>query len=104
MTFMATRQGMSAWFLVVMTDISMEDAKIKIHEYQQELQKLGIKHEPSFAGDYVTISAGLVHVVPTGSDKLADAIRKADTALYMAKAGGRNQLFVYNDGEELVAS
>lgn len=84
-------------FIVVMTDIDVEDAKNILLQYQQGLKSMKIKHESSFASDYVTISAGLVHIVPTESDTLANTIRKADSALYMAKAGGRNQIFIYKN-------
>lgn len=87
-------------FIVVMSDISSEDAEKILHHYQQQLEGVKLTHKPSFASDYVTVSAGLVSMVPTESDILADAIRKADSALYMAKAGGRNQIYVYMDEDK----
>ena len=82
-------------FIIVMTDISVDAAELILHRFQNALKDKEIKHESSKVGDYLTISAGLVNVIPTQSDSVQDAIKNSDKALYMAKESGRNQIYVH---------
>lgn len=81
-------------FIIVMTDISVKQAEHVLHQFQEALKSKAIQHQSSVIDDYLTVSAGLVNIAPKPSDSLHDAIKKADKALYMAKEGGRNQVYV----------
>jgi diguanylate cyclase (GGDEF)-like protein len=78
-------------FIVIMADSNSEDTISAIEHLQEELAKLKLPHEQSKGNKYVTTSAGFVNQIPTIDESIEDFIRKADEALYLAKAGGRNQ-------------
>ena len=82
-------------FIIIMSDSSNEDAKAAITSFQKELKKLKIPHKTSTTNNYVTISAGFITYTPSQGDSIEDFIRKADKALYQAKAAGRNQWVMY---------
>lgn len=62
----------------------------------QALRGLGLPHEKARAARIVTASIGVAAVVPDRADEAGDGaaalIAAADTALYAAKAGGRNRV------------
>ena len=78
-------------FVILMGDCSKEDAIAAVELLQIELAKLRIPHSGSQVNDYVTISAGIVNEAPTRNQTIDSYIRKADDALYHAKAEGRNK-------------
>ena len=78
-------------FVILMGDCSKEDAIAAVELLQIELAKLRIPHSGSQVNDYVTISAGIVNEAPTRNQTIDSYIRKADDALYQAKAEGRNK-------------
>lgn len=51
-----------------------------------------IPHEGSPVDDVVTVSIGLVTVLPVDSIKPEKVISTADKALYLSKQNGRNQV------------
>ena len=82
-------------FIIVMTDINVEAAESILHQFKNALDAIKIKHQSSDVGDYLTVSAGLVNIIPTKSDSVMDAIKNSDKALYIAKNNGRNQIYVH---------
>jgi diguanylate cyclase (GGDEF)-like protein len=78
-------------FIIIMADSNEKNAMQAVALFQTELAKLKIPHDKSVANDYVTVSAGVVSQSPSRDESIEDFIRKADKALYLAKAGGRNQ-------------
>ena len=78
-------------FIVLMGDSTMEDAVASVEQFRKELDKLAIPHEKSSVSEHVTISAGIVNRVPSRELSIEEYIRKADKALYQAKAEGRNR-------------
>ena len=49
-------------------------------------------HEKSQVAEYITISQGVVSVVPEADMTPEDLITRADTSLYRAKDKGRNTI------------
>ena len=86
-------------FIIAMANSTIDESRKAIKQFQKDLAKKEIKHETSMVSDNVTISAGLVNLVPTHDDTIRSFIQKADNALYTAKASGRNQLNVYEDND-----
>jgi len=82
-------------FIVIMADSSPRDTIAAIEHMQEELVKLKLPHEKSESSKYVTISAGFVNQIPSRDSSIEDFIRKADQALYLAKADGRNQWVIH---------
>ncbi|NAX22367.1 diguanylate cyclase domain-containing protein [Vibrio sp. V39_P1S14PM300] len=68
----------------------------KIHA---EIAALAIEHSDSPTSGKVTVSIGLVSYLPTPQDRPEDLIAMADSALYQAKAQGRNQTCVYHTSQ-----
>ena len=82
-------------FIVIIADSCPDETKAAIEHFQKELEKLKIPHKQSGVKNYVTTSIGFVNQVPSRDESTDDFIRKADEALYLAKASGRNQWVVH---------
>lgn len=78
-------------FIIIMAESNKRDTQAAIEKFQKALADLRIPHKGSEIGIYVTVSAGLINQVPTKDEAIEDFIRKADEALYQAKANGRNR-------------
>ncbi|MEL6578544.1 MAG: diguanylate cyclase [Cyanobacteria bacterium J06621_12] len=63
------------------------------------IQNLRIAHKTSLVSDYVTISLGVYSLIPTSESSPELLISLADKGLYQAKAEGRNQAYLYIDGD-----
>ncbi|WP_456685972.1 sensor domain-containing diguanylate cyclase [Bradyrhizobium sp. P5_C11_2] len=79
-------------FAILLPDTDQAGAFCIAEKVHAEVSTLAIGSAGIGAGA-VTVSIGLAAVVPTGAEiaALADLYRRADGALYEAKAGGRNQ-------------
>jgi len=82
-------------FIVIIADSGVEDTVAAVENFLSELKKLNIPHKASVKEKYVTISAGIVNQAASRDESIEDFIRKADEALYLSKAQGRNQWTIY---------
>ncbi len=79
-------------FLLVLTDLTMEQAQVRMEKFRLEIAGLKpLHHGKSMPG--ITVSIGLAPFPQKGEDAAA-LIRHADAALYRAKEGGRNRIEV----------
>ncbi|WP_448571221.1 diguanylate cyclase [Trichothermofontia sp.] len=62
------------------------------------IQDLKIKHEYASETGYVTVSLGVSTVIPDRAENPENLIKVADTALYAAKAQGRNCVMLKTTG------
>jgi diguanylate cyclase (GGDEF)-like protein len=62
-----------------------------------EVSRLRIEHADSATQPYVTISIGATSVLPGNGVSHQDAVRRADEALYRAKAAGRDRCVLLTD-------
>jgi diguanylate cyclase (GGDEF)-like protein len=57
---------------------------------RQDVEQLRVAHAPGAAMPFVTISVGIAELAPNSQAGTEDWLRRADNALYKAKASGRN--------------
>lgn len=79
-------------FGVLIANIEEEKAYEMGEKLRQSVQGLKIEHKMSKASKYVTISVGIVVLLPDQNTNPETIIHTADTNLYNAKSRGRNQV------------
>jgi diguanylate cyclase (GGDEF)-like protein/PAS domain S-box-containing protein len=78
-------------FLVLLAEQTLDRALIACDRMREAVQALGLAHDDNEAG-VVTISIGAAQCPSGDRTDPADAISRADGALYAAKAQGRNRV------------
>ncbi|MBD3308552.1 diguanylate cyclase [candidate division KSB3 bacterium] len=79
-------------FVVILPNTEMEGAQHLAQAIQTEIQQLQLPHAESSVSEYVTISLGVSTTIPSPAS-LSDALLdRADSALYEAKAQGKNRI------------
>ena len=86
-------------FAAVWYDLLPANALRLAEELRGGIARLAIPHAGGAPGGVVTASAGLVRITPPASEqsapeRAAEMMRRADQALYAAKAAGRDRLVV----------
>lgn len=79
-------------FIVVLPGASLASAVRTAKRLKQFVIDENMPHMKSAVAEYITISQGVVSVVPDADQTPADLIKRADTALYRAKGKGRNTI------------
>ncbi|MBT8440418.1 MAG: diguanylate cyclase, partial [Gammaproteobacteria bacterium] len=62
----------------------------------EDISKKRIPHERSQITDHLTVSVGVASIMPANDENWEQLISKADQALYLSKAKGRNQAKLYS--------
>ncbi|WP_416150295.1 diguanylate cyclase domain-containing protein [Salipaludibacillus sp. HK11] len=88
-------------FVYVIPQLSKEEAEQFAQKIKQKIEQLKIAHEKSLISNYVTVSIGLITVIPNTTEDMNSILKKADQALYQAKIAGRNQVYSLPITEEL---
>jgi diguanylate cyclase (GGDEF)-like protein len=78
-------------FLMLLPNTPLNGAIIIVDKIQQELRHRHLPHLQSTVTDCITLSLGIVCIIPNSDFTQADLIAKADQLLYLAKKLGRNQ-------------
>ncbi|UFS62225.1 diguanylate cyclase [Sulfurimonas sp. HSL-3221] len=78
-------------FIIMLPNTPLANAAHFAEELRRHIEALKIRHESSAGGDVVTASFGIAETEPGDPDYEA-VIRRADAALYAAKAAGRNRV------------
>ena len=89
-------------FAVILGETNGEGARWVANLIRQRVNDLRMSHHPS-SYRFVTVSCGVVAVVPNAGISLEKFLQSADHALYLAKEQGRNRT-VYVDCETGPAS
>lgn len=79
-------------FAVVMSDADLAAAAAAAERIRLAVQALGWPHAAPGCAPVVTVSVGVASILAGQDMALPDLIHRADTALYQAKAQGRNQV------------
>ncbi len=81
-------------FLVILPEQSLPEASLVMNRVREGVEALEILHSPDAERPFVTISAGLCLLNTAGRESIGDWLQRTDTALYAAKAHGRNCITV----------
>jgi len=81
-------------FIAVLPDTDEQGAVHVVKQILEQVRALNIRHERSMVAEFVTISLGIFSETKTASDH-ETLIKNADTALYKAKANGKNRFEVF---------
>lgn len=83
-------------FIVFATDMNQQEAIDYGQTLCANLRSLSIPHAASSNG-FLTISCGIAHINPISTSDPGLLLRQADSALYTAKAKGRNQAVLFKE-------
>ncbi len=81
-------------FILVLPGASIHSALRTAERLKELVAAEGIPHEKSDIGGVITVSQGLVSVMPDADLTAEDIIKRADNALYQSKHSGRNTITV----------
>ena len=79
-------------FAVILPHTDRVEARLMSKRFIKSIESLKIPHETSGTSDYVTISIGIVSVIPDLPCDINALIKAADNKLYEAKNNGRNRI------------
>ena len=80
-------------FAIIIPDLPFESVEKKAEQLLNYIHGLRIVHEYSDISQFVSMSLGIVHVIPDDSASKS-LVELADEALYQAKMSGRNRYVV----------
>ena len=78
-------------FVVVLAEADTEAAAEVAQRVRQAVQDCALPHVTSVTARVVTVSVGVATAWPAAQGSQADLLQRTDTALYQAKATGRNR-------------
>ena len=77
-------------FVIVLLGVDGQRALTIAQSIGKAIEREAIPHNKGVAGAVTTLSAGVAYCYPTTGKDPEDLLKKADAALYQAKANGRN--------------
>jgi len=83
-------------FALILPNTSAREAFELAELIRQKVENLKIIHESSTIGKHVTLSLGVVTVIPSKDYSPLDVLDCADQGLYLAKSQGRNRTSQYH--------
>jgi len=84
-------------FAVILPGTDLRGGAKVAEQLRQRVEGLAIPTEVSAVSRVVTISAGVAAARPTSESESAELVRRADLALYRAKAAGKNRSFALDN-------
>ncbi|MCA1714558.1 MAG: diguanylate cyclase [Gammaproteobacteria bacterium] len=85
-------------FALLLANLTPEAASAAATRLLEAVRQLGIPHRASTVASHITLSIGVVALVPDATTSPEQAIGAADLALYRAKHEGRDQVVVGGSG------
>ncbi len=89
-TDLAARYG-GEEFAIILPETSLTGAVAISDSLRGALAELAVPHADSDVSDVVTMSQGIVSIIPDSKTTTEDLVRRADLALYEAKSKGRDR-------------
>ncbi|MEF1253805.1 diguanylate cyclase domain-containing protein [Vibrio sp. M260112] len=86
-------------FGFILPNTTTEGALLVAQRIHEGVAELALEHQKSEVSNQITTSIGLVSIVPKPMTSSETIIALADSALYQAKANGRNQTCVHHTSE-----
>lgn len=86
-------------FGLILPNTTAEGAQLLAQRIHAEIERLAIPHQNSLVISRITVSIGLISLKPHNHDDAEALVALADSALYQAKANGRNQTCVHHTSE-----
>lgn len=83
-------------FAAILPNTSVAGAMQVVNTIQTKIRTAAIVHQKSSVSTYVTLSMGLVCIVPSPQWTPSQFISRTDEALYQAKMMGRNQAVIFD--------
>lgn len=83
-------------FAIILPDTNLSSAITVASRIQTRIEQLQLPHASSLVSHYVTLSIGIVSLIPETDQPTQDLVAMADRLLYRAKQSGRNQI-AYDD-------
>ncbi|GAB3355015.1 MULTISPECIES: diguanylate cyclase [Giesbergeria] len=77
---------------IILPETELQAATVLAERIRSGIEQQAIPHKASCVSHYVTVSLGVITVVPTALSVAAEAVKLADAQLYQAKANGRNRV------------
>lgn len=81
-------------FIVLLPETDSSGALTVAEKFRAEIENLHLPNPDSTVSPFVTVSVGVITVVPTADSTPEASLRLVDEALYRAKDAGRNRISV----------
>ena len=88
-------------FGFILPNTTVQGAQLLAQRIHVEIKSLAIPHENSYVNAHISVSIGLISLKPNHNTDGEALVALADSALYQAKANGRNQTCVHHTSEHL---
>lgn len=88
-------------FAVILPNTDLKGAKVAAENIRLAIESLKITHQDSQINSQVTISLGIMSLIPTTGQSPTTLINQADQALLEAKRRGKNQSVTFSPGKML---
>ncbi len=82
-------------FAIILPEVKNEGARILAERIRSNVETARFEHQQIQPDGKITVSIGVASL-PEDADDYRDLISKSDTALYVAKRNGRNQVQIFN--------
>lgn len=84
-------------FVILLSHSDSEMAQLAGKRIMKAVQALNYPHEKSYVDERITVSLGIVTLIPSGNETANTLYNFADKAMYEAKNQGRNRTVVWQE-------
>jgi diguanylate cyclase (GGDEF)-like protein len=88
-------------FAVVAPGSTGPEAMVLANRLCAAVSNLQLTHPHSPISAFLTVSAGVASIIPSGDESPESLFKRGDSALYVAKRRGRNQVWLHSDDPSL---